>query len=65
MKVINLDLLKEGISVISKKTGAFLAEAAAICFALNGYESGVQLNVKGVIEGNLKSCGKMKSQMKY
>lgn len=50
MKTINLDVLKNGIPVISKKTGAFLAEAAAICFALNGYESGVKLTVKGEIE---------------
>ena len=50
MKKLNLEILKMGIPVISEKTGAFLAEAAAICLTLNGYESGVQLKVEGVIQ---------------
>lgn len=50
MRKINLDILRKGIPVISKKTGAFLAEAAAICFVLNGYESGVKLKVEGAVD---------------
>lgn len=50
MRRLNLDILKTGIPVISKKMGAFLAEAAAICLTLNGYQSGVQLKVDGEIE---------------
>ncbi len=49
MRRLNLDILKNGIPVISEKTGAFLAEAAAICLTLSGYESGVLLQVEGVI----------------
>ncbi len=50
MKKLDLDELKTGIPVVSKKIGAFLAEAAAICLHLNGYKSGVQLKVEGEIE---------------
>jgi len=50
MKKLDLDELKTGIPVVSKKIGAFLAEAAAICLYLNGYESGVELKVEGEIE---------------
>ena len=50
MSRIDLDKLKTGIPVISKKIGAFLAEAAAICLHLNGYKSGVKLKVQGEIE---------------
>lgn len=50
MRKLNLDILKTGVPVISKKIGAFLAEAAAICLKLNGYQSGVQLKVVGEIE---------------
>jgi hypothetical protein len=53
MDTLNLDILKTGIPVISKKIGAFLAEAAAICLTLNGYESGVQLKVEGEIKATL------------
>lgn len=53
MDKLNLDKLKTGIPIISKKIGAFLAEAAAICFVLNGYESGVELTVEGEIEKTL------------
>lgn len=47
MKELDLDKLKTGIPVISKKIGAFLAEAAAICLHMNGYKSGVKLKVEG------------------
>lgn len=53
MDTLNLDVLKTGIPVISKKIGAFLAEAAAICLTLNGYESGVELKVEGEIKTTL------------
>ncbi|MEM1120246.1 MAG: hypothetical protein AAGJ18_07335 [Bacteroidota bacterium] len=50
MRRLNLDILKAGVPLISEKTGAFLAEAAAICLTLNGYKSGVQLKVEGEIQ---------------
>ncbi|MGB0930559.1 MAG: hypothetical protein ACPGVB_07275 [Chitinophagales bacterium] len=50
MKKLDLDKLKTGIPVISKKIGAFLAEAAAICLHMNGYQTGVKLTVEGEIE---------------
>lgn len=50
MRRLNLDILKKGIPVISEKTGAFLAEAAAICLTLNGYNSEVLLQVEGEIQ---------------
>lgn len=53
MERLDLDLLKTGIPIISKKIGAFLAEAAAICLYLNGYKSGVELIVEGEIEETL------------
>lgn len=53
MKKLDLDELKTGIPVVSKKIGAFLVEAAAICLYLNGYESGVELKVEGEIEETL------------
>lgn len=53
MKKLDLDELKTGIPVVSKKIGAFLAEAAAICLHLNGYKSGVKLKVQGEIEETL------------
>lgn len=53
MKKLDLDKLKTGIPVISKKIGAFLAEAAAVCLHLNGYKSGVELKVQGEIEETL------------
>lgn len=53
MKTLDLDKFKTGIPVISKKIGAFLAEAAAICLHLNGYQSGVKLQVEGEVVDTL------------
>lgn len=53
MKKLDLDILKTGVPVISKKIGAFLAEAAAICLHMNGYKSGVKLKVEGEVKDTL------------
>ncbi len=53
MKRLDLDILKTGIPIISKKIGAFLAEAAAICLHMNGYKSGVKLRVEGEVKDTL------------
>ncbi len=53
MEKLDLDLLKTGIPVISKKIGAFLAEAAAICLHLNGYKSGVTLISEGEVNNSV------------
>lgn len=53
MKKLDLDILKTGVPVISKKIGAFLAEAAAICLHMNGYKSGVKLKLEGEVTETL------------
>lgn len=51
---LNLDTLKEGLPVISKNIGAYLAEAAAYCLTRNGHQSGVILDVSGAFEEQVK-----------
>lgn len=48
MKQINLDILsEEKIAGLSPTFGAFLAEAASVCFSLNKHKSGVVLQLTG------------------
>jgi len=50
MRKLNLNTLKDGLPGISKAVGAFLAEAAMVCFEANGHNSGVKLKVSGEYE---------------
>jgi len=47
MRTIHLNKLKEGLPVISKSRGANMAEAIAFCLIMQGFESGVTLNITG------------------
>lgn len=50
MRTLYLDNLKEGIPGLSENYGAFIAEAAALCFESYGHQSGVILEVLGDYE---------------
>lgn len=50
MRKLDLNTLKDGLPGISKAVGAFLAEAAMVCFEHNEHQSGVQLKVSGDFE---------------
>jgi hypothetical protein len=47
MRKLNLNKLKAGLPVISKNRGANMAEAIAFCLTMQGFKSGVQLNIEG------------------
>jgi hypothetical protein len=45
--IVDLDKLEEGMPGISPKVGAFLAEAATVCFTAENHSSGVIMHVDG------------------
>ena len=47
MRKLNLDDLKSGQPGISERMAGFLIEAAVVCLALNGHQSGVTITVTG------------------
>lgn len=50
MRVLNLDILKEGLPGITKAAGNFLYEAALVALAKKGHSAGVTLQVSGEIK---------------